>query len=979
MKRIAFYFGAAVALAASCSVQEDDFKAPVQDDVIYYASFEQPSEGTRVYANEDLYLRWTGDDRVSIFGTNTFNQQYRFLGETGDNSGGFSKVEGAEYVTGNPIPHTVSVYPYQEGAKISEDEVLSLTLPAEQHYAENTFGLGANTMVSVTEDNFLQYKNAGGYLVLKLYGDGVSVSSITLKGNNGEKLAGKANVTMPLDGTPSVVMADDAITTVTLTCEKPVQLGLTEEESTQFWFVIPPVTFEEGFTVTVTNSAGESYVKSTTKSYSISRSTLSRMSALKVDLAPVASTLAEISGFADGTRVKTKPVLVMAKTMRGFILSDETRTLFLYSKQLKGIEVGDYIQVTSTFTHYRELPELSGIESVERISSGNTPTYPNPTDITERSDFEAEFFKDYQYISLKGSLQSIRSNNAGVSYFVERSTEDNLIPFNFFYPSDYQDSSGYSIGDLVRAEGYFAGFNSTDICIIITSMTVQHLPAAIDLGLPSGIKWASFNLGASKPEEFGDYYAWGETEPYYSSLDPLTWKEGKETGYDWPSNKWIMGPNAAIKYCTRSLYGYNGFTDNKTILDPEDDAAAVNLGGKWRMPTYTEMTELMENCTWSWTTQNGVYGRLVTGSNGNSIFVPAAGCWDYTSLSGADSYGGFWSSSLITDHPNKAWSVFINSDKYIGGDGFRFDGLSVRPVYGEFTPVESVSLNKTSLFLLEGSTEQLTVSISPTNATEKTVTWASSDPSVVTISSEGEVTAVSVGTATITVWASDGVHFATCDVTVLEPASIPIPEAIDLGLPSGLKWASFNLGASKPEEYGDYYAWGEIEPYYSSLNPLTWKDGKMAGYDWASYKWCNGNYNSLTKYNTNSSFGTVDNKTVLDLADDTARSNWGGSWRMPTEAEWTELRSNCTWEWTTINRVNGRKVIGPNGNSIFLPAAGIWFGNSLSGAGTTGLYWSSSLGRDTPDSARYFYLNSGTFNTYDYRRCNGESVRPVSE
>ena len=157
MKRIALFLGLAIALVASCSTQEEDFNTLQPDDVVFFASFEQPAEdGTRVYANEDLLLRWTADDRISIFGMNTYNQQYKFLGETGDNSGGFSKVDGAEYVTGNPISHTVSVYPYQASTKITEDEVITVTLPSEQHYAENSFGPGANTMVSVSEDNFLQ-------------------------------------------------------------------------------------------------------------------------------------------------------------------------------------------------------------------------------------------------------------------------------------------------------------------------------------------------------------------------------------------------------------------------------------------------------------------------------------------------------------------------------------------------------------------------------------------------------------------------------------------------------------------------------------------------------------------------------------------------------------------------------------------------------------------------------------------------------
>lgn len=207
------------------------------------------------------------------------------------------------------------------------------------------------------------------------------------------------------------------------------------------------------------------------------------------------------------------------------------------------------------------------------------------------------------------------------------------------------------------------------------------VPEAVDLGLPSEVKWASFNLGASKPEEYGDYYAWGETESYYSSLDPLTWKPGKERGYYWPSYKWCMGSNTTMtKYCTESKYGYNGFTDGKTVLDPEDDAAHVNLGGNWRMPTDAEWTELRDKCTWTWTTQNGVNGYLVTGPNGNSIFLPAAGLRNNTHLDNAGSTGYFWSSSLNTDDPFTARDVKFHSG-YVGGrSGYRDDGRSVRPV-----------------------------------------------------------------------------------------------------------------------------------------------------------------------------------------------------------------------------------------------------------------------------------------------------------
>ncbi len=192
-------------------------------------------------------------------------------------------------------------------------------------------------------------------------------------------------------------------------------------------------------------------------------------------------------------------------------------------------------------------------------------------------------------------------------------------------------------------------------------------------------------------------------------------------------------------------------------------------------------------------------------------------------------------------------------------------------------------------------------------------------------------------------------------------------EWVDLGLPSGTKWATCNVGATKPEEYGNYYAWGETEP--------------KTTYSWATYKWCNGSYDTLTKYNTSSSYGTVDNKTVLELADDAARANWGGQWRMPTKEECEELLDNCTLKWVYSYKgtgVAGRIVTSNiNGNSIFLPAAGCRNDDVLNDAGRNGIYWSSSLYAGIPNDVWDVYFSSG-YVSMDYgNRVYGRSVRPV--
>jgi hypothetical protein len=205
--------------------------------------------------------------------------------------------------------------------------------------------------------------------------------------------------------------------------------------------------------------------------------------------------------------------------------------------------------------------------------------------------------------------------------------------------------------------------------------------------------------------------------------------------------------------------------------------------------------------------------------------------------------------------------------------------------------------------------------------------------------------------------------------------SIPIPEAIDLGL--SVKWASFNLGASAPEEYGDYFAWGEIEPkdYYS----------------WANYNWCEGSSTSLTKYCSDSEYGNngyVDSYNTLELEDDAARTQLRGKWRMPTNEDFRELYDNCTSVWTTENGVKGRRFTsqkeGYTDKSIFLPAAGVKIDNLLhiddDYSRVWGYYWSSSLSPlYGPEKAVIFrfYNGDGYPVIYQHYRYYGMPIRPV--
>ena len=494
------------------------------------------------------------------------------------------------------------------------------------------------------------------------------------------------------------------------------------------------------------------------------------------------------------------------------------------------------------------------------------------------------------------------------------------------------------------------------------------VPEIVDLGL--SVKWASCNLGASVPEGFGDYYAWGETDA--------------KDNYSLSNYKWIALDVFALKYTLApSFYNVYPTPDNKLVLDSEDDAAAVNLGGSWRMPTAEEFEELASGCTWTEETVNGVRGMRATsavpGYTNQSIFIPYAGGRDDQN-SGVDfsSENYIWSSSNLKYPDTESYYAGIVCTAfsfYSWGQfnyfGFRFWGLPVRPVYaGEVVHVTGVELNESSLQIQRGSTAQLIATVAPEDASNNSVVWSSSDDSIAAVSDAGVVSGVGVGTAEIMVTTMDGGFAAKCIITVTYPDLTELGKTfvpVDLGLPSGLKWGSFNLGATKPEEYGDYFAWGETV--------------LKAKYSWSTYKFELGTDSNgpFSKYVTNSSYGTVDNKTVLEPEDDAAAVNLGGSWRMPTRAEQDELRSQCTWTWTTQNGVNGRLVTGPNGNSIFLPAAGYRDGTSLSFAGSNGCYWSSSLYMYYSYYAYYASFGSGFVDWSGSTRFTGFSVRPVSE
>ena len=198
-------------------------------------------------------------------------------------------------------------------------------------------------------------------------------------------------------------------------------------------------------------------------------------------------------------------------------------------------------------------------------------------------------------------------------------------------------------------------------------------------------------------------------------------------------------------------------------------------------------------------------------------------------------------------------------------------------------------------------------------------------------------------------------------------------EAVDLGLPSGIKWANMNIGATKPSDSGLYFAWGETTGYGTNIF-----DGRV--FDWTSYAWSGSAQSTITKYCTSASFGTVDNLKTLTADDDAAHVNWGGQWRMPTSAEFTELMNNTTWTWTTVDGVSGWTFTSKtNSNSIFLPAAGYRSSNYADFVSNRGRYWSSTLLESNQNNACNLGFGETYVTVYNDLRINALTIRAVQK
>ena len=562
-------------------------------------------------------------------------------------------------------------------------------------------------------------------------------------------------------------------------------------------------------------------------------------------------------------------------------------------------------------------------------------------------------------------------------------------------------------------------------------VTITEGPGGVQLW-ENGPYWAECNVGASKPEEYGYYFWWGDTVGYTNTGSGwISVKDGTSISFS-PS-----GTAASTYDKSNSELLSAGYIDSTGNLVAAHDAATAHLGSPWRMPTDAEISALINNCTTTWITTNGVSGRLVTGTGAyanRSIFLPAASYGNDSYLNGRPgSYGYYWSSTPSSDFSFSAWFLCFASSGFDRFYDYRCYGQSVRPVRG-FAGAVTVGI--------------VTYDPSETQTTEVPVPYAWLDSHVPGVAHESEAYE-----ATAKNTAANGRKVWECYVVGLDPqvatndfriASFPMkadgtpdfanvtfdppqerwnvpdapivwkgaaqlegpwrtvtaeggssmrffkavvfgdaddddaPDSIQLW-EGGPYWATKNVGAEKPWDYGYYFWWGDTVGYTNTGSAwISVTDG--TGISFVAWGTAASTYDRDNS--TLRSEGWIDSTGNLTAAHDAATAYLGSPWRMPTADEIDALTSNCTTTWITTNGVSGRLVTGTGAyanRSIFLPAAGYGNDSSLYNIGSNGYYWSSTPSSNGWGLSCGFQFGLGYFIQDSYDRFSGRSVRPVRD
>lgn len=933
MKQSLILVAAIISLTA-CTRTQEEVDVNTSDTLTLLARTEIPKD-TRTIVDSETFVFWESGDDIAVF---SGNRSARFVTDLDIESPAASfSGELPGWVEGQEL---WAVYPYSEEASF-DGQTITTVLPAVQVARAGSFGQGMNLSVAKAFENTLYFYNVGGGIRFSVLEEGVK--RVVFEGRNGEELAGTVKIGFDENEFPKVQEVISGFTSVTLLPPEGQEYFDTD---VWYYMVAIPGPLEKGYKMTLVKDDyyGERFnFQSLSIKRSIYGSIMYADNGVEFDnpiihFPETESEWAESIALTESLSDKIQPLIQGYKEELidlDYVLT-EVRSIFgvldaavnddhsaIMVMQMDSVcvnyllrdSVGSKI-INHSASLNSEVTRLANKapESIIRDDCFISPSKkalilaPFHQDFHEPLNEWKDFLEDCMG---NGSVEVLSDTEAGISCF----SEDFLGRFDFILISTHGE-----IG-CARLYGGFAPMVSTST--VLLSSTRYSLSTVLNL-FSGGIKPENVSV---LQQDLGD------ESHFFLCMTP-----------DFLKHKKLDGSAVVLSACKSA---------NKPMVDAFLSNGARIVSGHLTK-TSCDADNVYDSMLLKYMSQGlsfqAAYQYILTSNKTRTVVEALKSITVQDDWRSLDIPNNYWinntdpffikdpfpynlSHTIANDVIGFAWDSNLEPFTVRWND--HLDGYNWKHVDYSYDVRYDVYVHDTRVL---------------SDLVDKQATWTL-DPSIVS-DSWYVVAKIMEGDLVLESFKSDVVGFSAD------------PEAVDLGL--SVKWATCNLGATRPEEYGDYFAWAETAP----------KDD----YSWGTYKWCMGDMYTMTKYCNNSYHGYngfKDGKTVLDLEDDVAHVNLGGNWRIPTKAEWNELSANCTWTWIQENGINGGKLTSRiNGNSIFLPAAGHMSNTDLFAAGSYGLYWCSIL--DTsPYNAKYIQFASQLFGTNNRARYNGFSIRPV--
>ncbi|MBO5634519.1 MAG: Ig-like domain-containing protein [Bacteroidales bacterium] len=1030
MKRINYILAALIMmLAGSCSRMEENIigNDPVQGSKLTFKATNGDNPETKTVRQDDGSIWWSKNDAINVFCGNAKGQFTTDISAPAATASFTGTLEGD---AGDASVYW-GVYPYNESNSFDGTGV-TLTIPPEQKGVPGTFADKLNPSVARSETESLSFYNVGSWFVFTVAGEGIT--SATFKGNNDETIAGKVKVTMDSEGKP-VAEVLEGVKAITITPED----GGSFTPDKKYRIVLLPQTMEKGYTITL-YKGNQSTDCTVTKESAFERSKFRGKHTVDsgnwhgeyIDMGEGQLWATMNIGATSETEVGSYFAWGETESKASYGWDN-----YAWGENETGLT--KYV-LQSSYGTVDNLSVLVPSDDAATAAWGEgwrTPTMTEWMWLYDNCDKSIETVDGVTGFRYTSRIEGYTSNSIFIpeaKYYDGLSLVEGESKVSYYWSSSlnsvnsgYAQSMGlsqtYDILNGTTPKYRYQGLPVRAVCIPpipVTGINLNKSSISMELGdtpITLGATVSPENatnqtiLWSSSDESIAGVNINGNVCNVYPAgvgTATITAKTA-DGGYTATCRVTVTGvPTTGVTLDKTSLILSPGerYVLTATVLPSNASVKTVRWSSSNPTDVYVsesgEVIALAENGS-SIITVTTDYGGYTATCEVTVVYVPVTSVTlDKTSLTLpiGESY-----TSTATTYPADASNPVVNwstSDESVATVDYNGTITAVEDCRGGTAtitasceggtvtascvvtvtvPVTEVVLYTDELSLVIGSTFQLEASVRPIYATNQNILWSSSDESVASVNSNGLVTALKIGSTIISAISEDGRYIDNCWIYV-NPAEINGHAYVEMGVTSAdgkvLKWATMNVGATSETDYGDYFAWGETTPYYSSLEPLTWKDGKSAGYAWESYFDTNDNGSTFTKYKY-----TGDNIMTLESEDDAATVNWGSTWRMPTYDEWTQLwkKSNFTWEWDSNRKgvTVTSKMEGYVGNQIFLPAAGYWNGTYLSGAGSGGYSWSTSLYESYSDRARRVYFYSGGVLGNYSARCYGLTVRPVSE